>query len=237
MALVPQVRVLRNILGLGVLCILAVWLVRDRLWEHAPGVGVGMVAGAIGGWLRWRSLSRRMARRDRRYERNKIFVHYLSLLDVVMTAVAYNPFLALSLGVLLLAVRVSTSVFTPTWIVYLGSSGLAGLSVLTGALLRYEHSHGPVYYQYHNAGWSGAEGLVYQRARVVQPLAPAGKVAIQGVWWHAVSLSGERIEMGVQVEVIATERLTLSVDRLPPYEEHKEGPTVPQAGSMPPAAL
>jgi membrane-bound ClpP family serine protease len=76
-----------------------------------------------------------------------------------------------------------------------------------------------VYYQYSNEGWSGAEGLVYQRARVVQPLAPAGKVMIQGVVWNAVSLSGEHIEMGAQVEVITTERLTLSVDRLPSPEE------------------
>jgi membrane-bound ClpP family serine protease len=42
---------------------------------------------------------------------------------------------------------------------------------------------------------------------------------INGVLWNAVSLSGERIEMGAQVEVIATERLTLSVDRLPSLEE------------------
>ena len=36
MALVKQVRVLRNVFGLGVLCVLALGLVRDRLWEHAP---------------------------------------------------------------------------------------------------------------------------------------------------------------------------------------------------------
>jgi membrane-bound ClpP family serine protease len=186
MAQVPQVRVLQNVLGLGVLCALAVWLGRDHLWEHAPGVGLGVAA------------------------------------------VAYNPFLALPLGMVLLASVVGTSVFSSVWITYLGSSGLAALGVLTGALLRYERSHGPVYYQYTNEGWSGAEGLVYQRARVVQPLAPAGKVTIQGVLWHAVSLSGERIETGAQVEVIATERLTLYVDRLPPYEENKEVPPVSQ---------
>ena len=65
-------------------------------------------------------------------------------------------------------------------------------------------------------GWSGAEGLVYQQATVVQPLTPAGKVTLQGVLWNAVSLSGEPIEIGAQVEVITTERLTLLVDRLPP---------------------
>ena len=99
MAQVPQVRVLRNVFGLGVLCALALWLVRDRLWEHAPGISLGVAAGAVGGWLWWRHLSRTIARRDRRYERNKIFVHSLSLLEVVLAAVAYNPFLALPLGV------------------------------------------------------------------------------------------------------------------------------------------
>ena len=151
----PQVRVLQNVLGLGVLYALALWLVRDRLWEHVQGVSLGVAAGAVGGWLWWRHLSRTIARQDRRYERNKIFVHILSLLEVVLAAVAYNPFLALPLGVGLLAVVVGTSVFSQAWIVYLGSSGLAGLGVLTGALLRYERSHGPVYYQYNNEGWSG----------------------------------------------------------------------------------
>jgi NfeD-like C-terminal, partner-binding len=228
MARVPQVRVLQNVLGLGVLCALALWLVRDRLWEHVHGVSLGVAGGAVGGWLWWRHLSRTIARQDRRYERNKIFVHYLSLLEVVLAAVAYTPFLALPIVVGLLAVVVGTSVFSQAWIVYLGSSGLAGLGVLTGALLRYERSHGPVYYQYNNEGWSGAEGLVYQRARVVQPLAPAGKVTMQGVLWNAVSLSGESIEMGAQVEVISTKRLTLYVDRLPPHKEKKDVSTLPQ---------
>jgi NfeD-like partner-binding protein len=226
MAQVPQVRVLRNVLGLGVLCMLAVVLMRDRLWEHVPGVSLSVAVGAVGGWLRWRSLSRTMARRDRRYERNKVFVHYLSLLEVLLAAGAYNPCLAFLLGGVLLAVVVGTSVFSQAWIIYLGSSGLAGLSVLTGALFRYERTHGPVYYQYNNEGWSGAEGLIYQRASVVQPLAPAGKVAIQGVLWNAMSLSGEHIEKGVQVEVISTERLTLYVDRLPPHQEKKALPTL-----------
>jgi membrane protein implicated in regulation of membrane protease activity len=230
MAQVPQVRVLRNVLGYGVLCALALWLVCDRLWEYAPGVSLGVAAGTVGGWCWWRHLSRTIARRDRRYERNKIFVHYLSLPEVVLAAVAYNPVLALPLGAVLLAGVVGTRVFSPVWIVYLGSSGLAGLGVLTGAILRYERHHGPVYYQYHTAGWSGAEALVYQQALVVQPLAPAGKVTIQGVLWNAVSLSGERLERGTPVEVISTERLTLYVDRLPSHEEKKDVPTLPQSG-------
>jgi membrane-bound ClpP family serine protease len=44
----------------------------------------------------------------------------------------------------------------------------------------------------------------------------SGTAQRQGVLWNAVSLSGETIGMGASVEVIATERLTLYVDRLPP---------------------
>ena len=216
MALVKQVRVLRNVLCFGLLCVLALGLVRDRFWEHRHALGIGVLTGAVGGWLWWRHLSRMIARRDRRYERNKIFVHYLSIVEVAIAAVAYNHYLALPLGVVLLAVVVGTSVFSQAWIMCLGSSGLVGMSLVAGAILWYERHHGPLYYQYNNAGLSGAEGLVYQHATVVQPLTPAGKVTIQGVLWNAVSLSGETIETETQVEVIATERLILYVDRLPP---------------------
>ena len=106
MAQVKQVRVVRNVLWCGVLCVFALWLVRDRVWEHRQALGTGVMVGALGGWCWWRSLSRTIARRDRRYERNKIFVHYLSLLEVAIAAVAYNPVLALPLGVVLLAVVV-----------------------------------------------------------------------------------------------------------------------------------
>ena len=91
-----------------------------------------MLTGAVGGWLWWRHLSRMIARRDRRYERNKIFVHYLSIVEVAIAAVAYNHYLALPLGVVLLAVVVGTSVFSHAWIMCLGSSGLVGMSVLAG---------------------------------------------------------------------------------------------------------
>ena len=155
MALVKQVRVMRHVLWYGVLCVLAFGLVHDRVWEHRQAFGIGVVAGTIGGWLWWRSLSRRIARRDRRYERNKIFVHYLSLLEVAIAMVAYNPVLALPLGVVLLAAVVGTTVCSPAWVVALGSSGLAGVGVLAGAIVRYERHHGPVYYQYNNDGLVG----------------------------------------------------------------------------------
>jgi membrane protein implicated in regulation of membrane protease activity len=216
MALVKQVRVLRNVVWMGALALLALVLVRAHLWEHREALGCGGVVGGLSGWLSWRRLSRTIARRDRRYERNKIFVQYLSIVELIIGAVAYNPSLALPLGLALLAGTLVTHQCHPWWTIVVSSGGLAGVGVVVGCMVRYERYNGPLYYQYNNEGWSGAEGLVYQRATVVQPLAPAGKVTLQGVLWNAVSLSGETIEMGVPVEVIATERLTLYVDRLSP---------------------
>src|SRR5919109_1467661 len=121
MALVKQVRVLRNVLCFGLLCGLVLWLVRDRFWEHRYALSVGVMTGAVGGWLWWRHLSCLIARRDRRYERNKIFVHYLCVVEVAIAAVVYNHYLALPLGVVLFAVVVGTRVFSQTWIIWLGS--------------------------------------------------------------------------------------------------------------------
>jgi general stress protein CsbA len=216
MALVKQVRVLRNVAWVGALGMLVLVLVRTHLWEHREALGLGGVAGGLCGWLYWGRLHRTIARRDRRYERNKIFVHYLSMVELAIGAVAYNHYLALPLGLVLLAGVLLTKMVHPWWTIFVSSDGLAGAGVVAGCIVWYERHNGPLYYQYNNQGWSGAEGLVYQRATVVQPLAPAGKVTIQGVLWNAVSLSGETIETGAQVEVITTERLVLYVDRLPP---------------------
>jgi membrane-bound ClpP family serine protease len=138
------------------------------------------------------------------------------MVELVIGAVAYNSYLALPLGLALLAGALVTHQLHPWWTIVVSSGGLAGAGVRAGCIVRYERHHGPLYYQYNNEGWSGAEGLVYRHATVVQPLAPAGKVTIQGVLWNAVSLNGETIERGALVEVIATERLTLYVDRLSP---------------------
>jgi membrane protein implicated in regulation of membrane protease activity len=219
MVLVKQVRVLRNVVWVGALGMVALVLVRTHLWEYRGALGCGGAVGGLAGWLYWRRLSRTVTRRDRRYERNKIFVHYLSLVELVIGAVAYNPYLVLPLGLALLAGALVTHQLHPWWTIVVSSGGLAGAGVVAGCIVRYERHNGPLYYQYNNEGWSGAEGLVYQYATVVQPLAPAGKVTIQGVRWNAVSLSGETIERGAPVEVIATERLTLYVDRLPPLME------------------
>lgn len=215
MALVKQVRVIRNVVWVGALSMLALALVRPHLWEHREALGLGGVAGGLCGWLYWGQLYRTIARRDRRYERNKIFVHYLSLVELAISAVAYNHFLAIPLGLALLTGVLLTPLFQQWWIILISSGALAGAGVMVGCIVRYERYNGLLYYQYNNAGWSGAEGMLYQVGTVVQPLTPAGKVNIHGVLWNAVALSGETFPVGEQVEVIAVHRLTLSVDRLP----------------------
>ena len=99
---VKQVRVRRNILVLGALCILVLWLVRTRLWEYRDALALGAGAGLVYGPIRWCTLQRRIARRDRRYERNKIFVHYLNGLEVIIAALAHNLYLAIPVGIALL---------------------------------------------------------------------------------------------------------------------------------------
>lgn len=219
---VKQVRVLRNILiGCGV-WVLVLWWLRGQLWVYRLALGFGCIAGiAVGSGYWWR-LQRNIARRDRRYERNKIFVHYLNLVEVLMATVVYNPYLAIPLGLLLLAAAF-LSVFSAHWWTVLASGlGLTATTVVAGWIVRYERHHGPLYYQYYSESWSGAEGLLYQIGTVVAPLGPSGKVKLQGALWNAVSLSGEVIEVGEQVEVISIERLTLYVDRLTPTRASHE---------------
>ncbi|ETX07499.1 NfeD family protein [Candidatus Entotheonella palauensis] len=209
-----QVRVLRNVLiGSGV-CGLVLWWLRGQLWEHRDALGLGCLIGIAAGSSYWWRLRRKVARRDRRYERNKIFVHYLNLAEVLIATIAFNPYLAIPLGLLLLA-SVFLSVFSAYWWTVLASSlGLTATIVVAGWVVHYERHYGPLYYQYNTESWSGAEGLLYQVGTVVAPLCPSGKVKLQGALWNAVSLSGEAIEVGEQVEVISIERLTLYVDRL-----------------------
>lgn len=215
MAGVKQVRVVRNLLILGGLCTVVLWLVRGRLWEHRGALALGLGAGLVYGVIRWWCLRRRIARRDRRYERNKIFVDYLSSLEVAIAAVSHNVYVAIPLG-LLVVLGVLSGFWSAHWgTVLLASWGLIAAVVLTGCVFWYERRHGPLYYQYKSDTWAGAEGLLYQIGTVVEALQPAGKVRIGGVLWNAVALSGEYHAVGETVEVITVERLTLYVDRLP----------------------
>ena len=214
-AVVKQVRVLGNVALACGLCVLVLWLLRDRLWEHRDALALGLAAGMATGIWRWRCLSRKITRRDRRYERNKIFVNYLTVVEVLIATVAYSPYLSIPIGIGLLAAVLFGTFAAHWWTILAASVGLMATAVVAGYVVWYERCHGRLYYQYNSESWSGAEGLLYQTGLVVKPLTPAGKVTIQGVLWNAVSISGERIEVGEQVEVISVERLTLHVDRLP----------------------
>ena len=216
MAQVKQVRVVRNLIGLGLLCAGLIWLLGDRTWQAPDALAWGAALAVPGALLHWRYLARRITRRDRRYERNKIPVSYLSAFEALAAAFVYSYYLAIPvvLGAVVLLVTVSLS--GHWWTVLGASCGLAWAVVLTGRILVYEWRHGALYYQYDNSNWTGAEGMLYQCGTVVQPLAPSGKVNMPGgVLWNAVSQSGEAIDSGESVEVIDVQRLTLYVDRLP----------------------
>ena len=215
MASVKQARVLRNVLCLFMLCALLLWLVHAYLWQHRGALALGGTAGLAYGWCHWWRLQPRIARRDRRYARNKVFVHYLNSLEVAVTAVAYNVFLAIPIGLGLGGVILLDGQSAHWWTVLGASFGVGGTAVLASCVFWYERHHGPLYYQYKSDTWSGAEGLLYQVGTVVQPLTPTGKVLLAGVLWNAVSRSGEPIASGQQVEVLSVDRLTLSVDCLP----------------------
>jgi membrane protein implicated in regulation of membrane protease activity len=216
---VKQVRVLRNVLIWAVLCAIALWLVGARLWAYWTAIVFGVVAGSLYAVWYWRHLARRIARRDRHFEPNKIFVHYLSTAEVLLSAVGYNPYLAIPIGVVLVVGVLLSALSGAWWGVMVATFGLASSAVLAGYIMCYERFHGPLHYQYDSRTWSGAEGMLYHVATVVKPLTPVGKVDYQGELWNAVSLSGEPIGAGERVEVISVERLTLYVDRAPPPAE------------------
>jgi membrane protein implicated in regulation of membrane protease activity len=216
---VKQVRVLRNMLIWAILCALVLWLVCARLWAHWTAIVYGVVAGSCYAIWHWRRLSRRIARRDRHFERNKIFVHYLSIVEVLLSVIGYNPYLAIPLGTVLVAAVLLSALSGMWWAVMVAMFGLASSAVLGGYIMRYERFHGPLHYQYDSRMWSGTEGMLYRVATVVKPLTPVGKVDYQGELWNAASLSGERIGVGERVEVITVERLRLYVDRVPPRAE------------------
>ena len=216
MAQVKQVRVLRNLIGLGLLCAALVWWLGDRPWQTPGALAWGVGLAVPGALLHWRWLARRITRRDRRYERNKIPVTYLSVIEALAAAFVHSYYLAIPAALVMVVVLVTTSLSGHWWTVWGASCGLAWTALLAGRVLVYEWRHGALYYQYDSGDWSGAEGMLYQRGTVVQPLAPAGKVNMPGgVLWNAVSKSGETIETGEAVEVIDVQRLTLYVDRLP----------------------
>ena len=216
MAQVKQRRVLRNVIGLGLLCAGLIWWLGDRAWQAPDALAWGAALAIPGALLHWRWMARRITRRDRRYERNKIPVSYLSAFEALVAAFAESYYLAIPVALGAVIVMVSVSLSGHWWTVLGAICGLAWTVILTGRILVYEWRHGALHYQYDNSNWTGAEGMLYQCGTVVQPLAPSGKVSMPGgVLWNAVSQSGETIDTGNAVEVIGVQGLTLHVDRLP----------------------
>jgi len=216
MAQVKQVRVLRNIMIMGIFSLLVLWLVRNSLTQYPGALFLGASCGILYGLLHWWQLTQKVTRRDRRFERNKVFVSYLTIAEVALAGVAYNHYLAIPLGVALLLALLLDVFSAHWWTVVAGSFGAVSTAALAVCLVRHERHHGPLYYQYDARWWQGAEGMVYQVGKVVQRLSPTGKVTVKGELWHATSLSGETIEVGEQVEVLSIEGLTLQVDRVSP---------------------
>ncbi len=214
MAKVKQVRVLWNTLIVFALCAIALWLLRARIGAYRDAFAWGVLGGLACGTLSWWQLHRNIARRDRRYERNKIFVNYLNILEVVVAVVAYNIYLAIPLGLFLIAAILFTTLSAHWWTILGSTFGLVSTSFLAGCIVRYERNYGPLYYQYKSEAWSGAEGLLYQEGVVVQSLKPVGRVKVGGVLWNAVSISGEALRVDERIEVVSVERLTLYVDRI-----------------------
>jgi hypothetical protein len=137
MADVKQVRVIRNVLCLLVACVLILCFVRAQLWQYREALALGWVAGLAYGVGRWQRLQRRIARRDRRYERNKIFVHYLNSLEVVVAAFAYNVYLVIPIGLGLLGMMLFTTWSAHWWAVLGASFGCGGATVLAACVLWY----------------------------------------------------------------------------------------------------
>ena len=213
---VKRVRVCTNITVMLALSALLLWASRTYLVAQPVALATGCGLGGLAGWWRWWHLRGRIARRDRRYARNRLFVDYLHLGEVVLTALVYNPVVAAPVLVGVAAVVWLAPMPLVWWLVCTASAAGAGMSVLLAVVVAYEYRHGPLYYQCDSSNWSGAEGLLYQCGTVCESLQPAGKVTLPGgILWNAVSVSGEAIPLGEAVEVIAVQGLTLHVDRLP----------------------
>ena len=212
---VKQTRVIQNILLIGFVFILIVFFVRDRLYPNLSTVFWATLSGIVYSEFHWTRLKRRISRKDRRFERNKVFVRYISPFEIVLLAAASSHYILFGLVVLVFFGLLFDWIFGFWLSVLIGCFGLSASVFLGVRILVYELRHGPLYYQYDSRAWNGAEGMLYQCGKVVQRLAPNGKVMVNGELWNAVSLSGESIDVGAMVEVISSQGLTLNVDRVP----------------------
>lgn len=212
--MVRQVRVVRNTSILGLLSLLVLWLARRDVASNVDVAFYGLAAGAAYAAMYWRALRKRIERRNRRYERNKIFVRFISVFDFMLAAAGAGLPVLIGMVAVVLAVTIFDFVTDNRWAVLCGGFGVSGAAVLTTLALRYERAHGPLYYQYDSRAWLGGEGMLYQVGVVEEPLTPTGLINLNGELWSATSKSGESIGKGEKVEVISRAGLLLYVDRV-----------------------
>lgn len=60
---------------------------------------------------------------------------------------------------------------------------------------------------------TGAEGMIGERGRVVEPLAPEGTVLVESEHWRAESTEGH-VRAGETVEIVSVDGLTLKVRKV-----------------------
>lgn len=211
--MVRQARVIVNASILMLLFSSILWLVRHSLAEQLSTLAVAATFGVVHGAVYCWRLSGRVARQDARFEPNKVPVKFLSIFEVALVAAASGHYILIVLGVLLL-VGIIADVLSGHWLtVLVGSFGVGSATILVGYAFWYEHRYGPLHFQYDSRAWMGAEGMLYAKGTVIDPLMPAGRILIDGEIWTAVSKSGEPIGKDERVEVLSIEGLTLQVDR------------------------
>ena len=90
---------------------------------------------------------------------------------------------------------------------------LGVIALVAGALLEVGEAMLWVRYLKRFRGTTGAEGLIGERADVIEACEPRGRVKLMGEIWNAVCPEGAAA--GDAVEIVAVERLTLTVRPLP----------------------
>lgn len=178
--MVKHTRVIWNTALIGAICSGLLWLRWEDIPAHLDALIFGILGGAIYGELYWQHLSRRITRKERRFGRNRIFVHYLSLFELLLAAATWSLPLSIVLTFLILTSFILDFFSGHWWSLLTGSFGMTAALALGGNIILYEQRHGALYYQYDSRSWLGGEGLLYQRGKAIQPLTPRGKIIING---------------------------------------------------------
>ena len=76
--MVKHVRVIWNTAFIGAICGSLLWLRREDIPAHFDAFVLGILVGTLYGELYWWYLTHRITRKERRFGRNRIFVHWSS---------------------------------------------------------------------------------------------------------------------------------------------------------------